>query len=503
MTASFAGSRPGGAGLQRWRSRKLLDRVSEQPPVRLAVLIGALTLAGCSLAPDGAREEREKLEAAGAAYETPVEKRVLPELPEAPTWREVLRRAFLANGDLEAAYFEWSAAVQRIDGASAYPNANLSLGFEYMFSGERMKSFDRATFTAGFDPAMSLTLPAKVERAGRLALSEARAAGERFRVAKFELQRRVLRAWADYLLRERTIALREQDLVLRRVMVDAAARGAGAGVPLREAQAAELELRMSENELLGLRSEHETARATLNALLGREATAPLGASGLESEVRALPGDDAMMLRAAADVFPEVAAMAREAEGRADALELARMRWVPDISPTASLTGTLSQALGAMITLPTTAASIRAGIKEAEANLRASRAILRQRSSDRVGEYVSLLVMYRNAQRERAFLEGAILPAATRLSEVDARAYAIGAASFAEVIESRRTLLKVRELIATAHAEMDKAVVEIECCLGIDIETIAADRTSHSAPETASRHEAAASVQNPKGGDHVH
>lgn len=468
----------------------------------IAALIGPFVAVGCSLAPQGANEERALVAAAGVPYEPPVDKRSLPELPAAPTWREVLRRAFLANGDLEAAYFGWKAAVQRIDAASAYPNANISLGFDYMFSSERMKSFDRATFSAGFDPAMSLTLPVKVEQAGKLALSEARVAGEKFRVAKFELQRRVLRGWAEYLLQARTISLREEDLALRRMMVEVAARGAGAGMPLREAQAAELELRMSENELLDLRSEHDTSRAALNALMGREATAAIGTSAPAPETRSLPADDAVLIKAAADVFPEVAVMAREVEGRADALELARLRWIPDISPTASFTGTVSQALGAMITLPTTVTSIRAGISEAEANLRASQAILRQRSSDRVGEYVSLLVMYRNAERERAFLERVLLPAATRLSQTDLRAYETGAASFADIVESRRTLLKVRELVAATNAEMDKAIVEIECCLGIDIEAITGEVAGQVASAVTVREHAAQKVQGSKEGEHV-
>lgn len=477
--------------------------------VRGGVLLAACTLGvsilgACSLAPEGTDAERAKLGDAGKSYETPFESRTLPELPDVPTWRDVLRRAFLANGDLEAVYFQWKSAMQRVDAASAYPNANVSLGFEYMFSGERMKSFDRTTLSAGFDPAMSLTLPVKTKQAAKVALDEARAAGEKFRVAKFDLQRKVLRAWADYVLQARTIALREEDLKLRRVMVESAARSASAGMPLRESQAADLELRMSESELLDLESEHRALRALLNSLMGRDADAPLDASAPDIPVRALPDSDAAMLKAAAEVFPEVAEMAREVEGRADALELARLRWIPDISPTASITGSVSQALGAMITLPTTAASIRAGIREAEANLRSAQATLRQRSSDRVAEFVSLLVMYRNAQRQLVFLEQSLRPATLRLSETDARAYASGTATFAEVIESRRSLLKIRELSAAAHAEMDKAIVEIECCLGIDIESIPAETppTPSVAAGVMSTHESPA-APSPNGSKHVH
>ncbi|MCC6970619.1 MAG: TolC family protein [Phycisphaerales bacterium] len=504
MNTCLAASRPRGVATLRDRSDGAYEGTHTTRFASILVcLVLGVGLSGCTLSPDGAQAERAKLDEAGLTLETPIERRSVPELPEAPSWRNVLRRAFLANGDLEAAYFQWKAAMQRVDAASAYPNANVSLGFDYMFSGDRMKSFDRATFSAGFDPEMNLTLPVKVEQEAKLALSEARAAGERFRVAKFELQRKVLRAWADYAVQSRVIELRRQDLALRRAMVEAAARSAGAGTPLREVQAADLELRMSENELLELRSQHEGARAALNALLGRDAGATLIVAGPMPQVRSLPADDAAMLRAAADVFPEVALMAREVEGRADALELARLRWIPDLSPTASITGTISQALGAMITLPTTASAIRAGIREAEANLRAAKALLRQRSSDRVAEYVALLVMYRDAQRQHEFLRASLLPAATRLAETDARAYEAGAGSFAQIIDSRRSILKVYELIAAAHAEMDKVVVEIECCLGIDIETLGDGAPGQAPANDASRPSSTPQPDPAKEATHVH
>ena len=111
------------------------------------------------------------------------------------------------------------------------------------------------------------------------------------------------------------------------------------------------------------------------------------------------------------------------------------------------------------------------IREAQAGLRASQAMLRQRASDRVGEYFTLVLMYKNARRQAVLFEGTLIPAATRLSDDQLRAYEAGAATFADVVESRRALLGLREVVATSRAQMDKALVEIECCLGVDIERL--------------------------------
>src|SRR4051794_30283537 len=117
----------------------------------LFVIPLAAILTGCVLAPEEAKDGQKRLNAAAGQYTTPVEKRTLPELPADPTWRDVLQRAFYANGDLEAAYHEWAMAVARIQIQGSYPTAPVSLSFQYMFSGEQMKSWDRTTVAATFD----------------------------------------------------------------------------------------------------------------------------------------------------------------------------------------------------------------------------------------------------------------------------------------------------------------------------------------------------------------
>src|SRR3954463_5493809 len=104
-------------------------------PTLLALV--ALTLSGCTLSPRETGQEQARARAMGQNYEAPFEKRHLPQLGAEPTWQEVLHRAFLANGDLEAAYFEWKAALSRIPQAAAYPNSNIAPSFSYMFSGEQ------------------------------------------------------------------------------------------------------------------------------------------------------------------------------------------------------------------------------------------------------------------------------------------------------------------------------------------------------------------------------
>src|SRR5262245_5774334 len=168
-----------------------LTRPSVLRPL-LACSLLVLLPAGCSLVPEGTEQERQRLADAGEAYRQTIEDRVGPELPAQPGWRDLLRSAFLTNGELEATWREWAGAVARVDAAGAWPNTNLALGVDYLFSDSGMKSWDRTTLTVGFDPMENLAWPSKTAQAARVALDEAREAGERFRAEKFALQKEVL-----------------------------------------------------------------------------------------------------------------------------------------------------------------------------------------------------------------------------------------------------------------------------------------------------------------------
>src|SRR4051812_9152089 len=99
-----------------------------RPVLAIAIILSLVGLAtsGCVLAPPGAADERANVQAAGRPYAADFDRRELPELPLKPDWTQVLHRALLANGELEAAYYEWAAAVARIDQAGSYPNTPLS-----------------------------------------------------------------------------------------------------------------------------------------------------------------------------------------------------------------------------------------------------------------------------------------------------------------------------------------------------------------------------------------
>ncbi len=446
-------------------------------PVALAA-VGVLSLCGCVLSPPGTSEEHSKLAASQGSFETSTADRRLPDLPVPLEWRDALSRAFLVNGELESAYFEWKAALARVEQAATWPNSNVALTFSYMFSSENVKAWDRTSVGVGFDPSMNLTLPAKARKNGQVALEAAREAGEKFRVAKFDLQRKVLSAYLELNLTEELVRIEGDNLTLLELVKDSARDRAQAGGPLQDLSKAMIESQMAGNELATLQSKASSMRGMLNGMLGREASAPLTLPARLPVPREIPADDAQLIKAAVAQNPELAALAHQVAGRADAIELARLQYLPDFAPSASITGSLSQSLGTMVMLPTKAPAIRAAIDEARAMASASEAMLRQTRQDRAAGFVANLYAMRNAERQVQWYRERVVPAAQQLINSSRSAYAAGTIGFADLVDSERMLLSVRRMMAESQIEREQRLADLETLAGVDIEMLGRPAVAH-------------------------
>jgi cobalt-zinc-cadmium efflux system outer membrane protein len=455
------------------RRRTGVARIASACACRGLILAWGLAtgLAGCVLAPHGTGDEQAKLDAASPPYEPRIEARLIPELPAVATWQDVLSRAFLANGELESSYFEWRAAFTRINQVATWPNSNGALSFGYLFSPGNMKAWDRTTIGAGFDPSMNLSLPVKTRTAGKEALDAAREAGDRFRAVKFDLQRRVLVAYLDLALTEELIRIERDNLTFLKLLSDSAADRAEAGGPMQDLFKALIESETAQNDLAGLEAKAQSMRGMLNGMLGRDAAAPLGMPPDLPSPRSVIADDATLIKMAVSQNPELAALAQQVAGRSDAVELARLAYLPDVIPSASSTGSVSQSLGAMLMVPTKLPAIRAAIDEAEAMTRSAEAMLRQTQRDRAARFVADLYLMHNAERETSLYRTRVVPAAGQLVSSSRNFYASGTTGFADLIDSERMLISVRRMVAQSQIERERRLAEIEALAGVDIETL--------------------------------
>jgi cobalt-zinc-cadmium efflux system outer membrane protein len=447
---------------------------------RLSIVVIAASLSGCVFAPGETKREKASLERAGEPYRRPFEHRELPELPTHPEWSHVLRRASLANGDLEAAYYKWAAAVHKIQQAGGYPNTPLSIGFEQMIDGG-FGGFDDTTVSIGPDAMENLAFPTKVYQAAKVALNDARAEGQRFIAARLELQRKVINAWYDYALQAERIRIQQSNLALLRLVSDTAVNRVQAGAQQQELLRAEIEYRMAEDELKTLEAELPRMRAMLNAMMGREADAPLEPPAQIPPSRPLRASDAELLALAAENNADLAALAAQVKGRRDALQLAKLQYIPDFNPFGGVTGTASQFVGLGVSIPTFLPEVESMVKQARAELREMLAMYRQTKFDRAAGVVAALYTLRNSERQVALFDQGIIPVAQRVVDNVRQAYSTGTGSFIDLIEAQRTLLEVRLTVAEARSAREKSLADLEELVGVSIESL--QRRSATQPTT--------------------
>jgi len=435
----------------------------------MAVLLGALGLASCVIRPKGEPAERERAAEAGAAFARRFEERELPDLPADAGLAAMQQRAALANAEIERSYWDWRAAIERIPQESTTPTA-AALSLETMVSGGMGSFLDRSSFTLSNDPMANIPWPRKLAVAGRIALDEARAAGFRFEKARLELRERVTAAWWEWSVLGERIRLKEADLAYLDVAVAAVEARVRAGAATQgELLKLRVEERLARSDLETLRSEVPGRRAELNALLSRGPDAPVAMPlAMDAARPADFADDALLARAA-DRNPELLALSREVQGRTQAIELARLQYLPDFSLGVGLDpGDWATSVMGMITMPIVRRpAIEGAIEQARADLRAAEAMRRQVGNDLAAQVVLQLYALRNADRQIRLFEEAIVPEADQAARALQGVYATGRIPLQELLDSLRVWIDARAALAEVRAEREKSLARIEALAAVD------------------------------------
>jgi len=437
---------------------------TEAPPcLRVSVVIFlSLAAVGCTVHPDGENQERQSALHAGAPYEPPIAQRQLPPLPDKPTVDDLVRYALQTNPDVERSYWEWRSALEQIpiDGTQA-TNLAISAGTilnRGSFSG------DRTTIGAQNDPMSDIVLPDKLSAAAHRSLEAARAAAKRFRQAQLDLRSKVISAYDDYALTAEMIRLGNQSVQLLQATASITeARNRAASSSQQDVLKSRNELDLARNNVANLQSQLPAQLAALNALLGREASAPIAPPAALPPARPVQYSDQQLLDLLAKANPQLLALADEIRGKQQSIRLAKLQYIPDFSLSANtdLAG-MAQNLSGMITLPLLRhEALDAAIAQAKANLRASEAARRRTKSDLAAQAIMDIATLRDADRQLQLFEQAILPRSRQEVALTRAAYESATATLLDLLDSQRSLIDTEQLVVTLRITRDKRLADLE------------------------------------------
>lgn len=405
--------------------------------------------------------------------------------------RDFIVAALEHNPEIRAAEATARARAERIVQATALPDPMIYT-----------KSLPEPVRTADGDNffvmgiSEKFPVPAKLDRAGRVALADARAALQQLQEIRLRVIAEVKRAYFELYVLDKSTAITAENQRLLQGLIDVARAQVAAGRrPQDDVLRAQVELSNLEADLISLRQRRITSVARLNSLLDRPPGAPVPPPEDFDIRRAELRFDRLLARAA-EANPALQRLKHEIERDEQELELARLshwpefelgfEWMymkpreafrpppdpatgrrPEVS-TMSEEGTDSWAVTFGFTLPIWFDKIKGEISEARHRLQASRleyASVRNRTAFQIEDALERV----QAQRDLASLfDSTIIPQAQQTYQVSQASYIGGSTDFLDLIDNWRKWLVFTIQYHRSLGELERSVADLEEAIGLSL-----------------------------------
>jgi outer membrane protein, heavy metal efflux system len=401
-------------------------------------------------------------------------------LSEDATFDDYVRYAVRHNPGLEAAFYRWRAALERVPQVTTLPDPQASFGIV-------IDQVDESSEYNGERYSISQMFPwfGKLKLSGDVALEEARAEARRFEAVRLQLIGQVGQAYFEYAYLHQAIAIAREnlELLIRLESVARAIYRAG-GVSLSDVNRAQVEIGRVEDQVNSLEDLLGAAIAELNAVLGRPAHAylpPVTAGSSAKTVIDLPDySDEQWIALAKESNPELAAARHDATRQGHAIELARKNYFPDFTigveyaregtyRMAARDGGGSDLIAASVSvnLPIWRKKYDAGTREMMARFAEANRQVRSREDNLEAELKRALFSYRDSRRKVELYGGTLLSKANQSLAITEAAYRAGDAGFSDLIDAQRVLLEFALAHQRAAADCARAFTRIHALVGHD------------------------------------
>jgi cobalt-zinc-cadmium efflux system outer membrane protein len=382
---------------------------------------------------------------------------------------QAVTRARAANPMLRAARLRAEAAWERVPQAGALPDPELSLGLMNRMVGSLGSTMDPMTMNQ-LQFNQMFPWPGKLsyakDRAQRLAQADQLDAQD----AELMLTARVKSVYFEvaYIDRALEIMAGSRDLLRHFAQVSQTMYAVGSGLQQDVLQAQVAVARMTE-EITVMEQERVAMAARLNALMGRDATEPIGALELPSVGAEPPGIDTLMALAV-ERRPRLRAARERVQAAEAAYRLARRELYPDLLLGASygqrpaFEDMASLMIG--IRIPLWARSRQRPMRK---EMQAMQAMADAEARDVYNETFAALAEFR-AQAVRSLnlarlYATAIVPQAQASVDAALAAYRVGRVDYMSLVENQMTVNRYRTESVRLAAAYHKAVAEIEALVG--------------------------------------
>ncbi len=387
--------------------------------------------------------------------------------------REVTKVVLANNPAIKQAENRWRAAVQRVQQANAWDDPRIA-------GDSRVRRFVDVPPNAFMDQSLTveqlIPITGKNLLRGRAAAAEALSIFEEVRRAELDVIAKARASFFRLANAYEQLEINSKNLVSLRQIADISRSKYETGV---ESAANALVAETDYSKLLETRRDLERnlsdAQSQLNALMNRDAFAPLGtpaAANINEANLSLSRLRAITLAQR----PEVQMAHAKIDSEKSKLQLARRAWIPD--PALMLKGQryndTSQAVseldaGVSFTVPwVNPSKYSAGVREARENVGAAEQGLDREQKEALRLLRDQLEKIETAHHHVELFRDKLVPQARQAFEATRLSYESGKASFLDWISAQRNL---RDIEATARehlADYQIAVAELEAVTGTEL-----------------------------------
>ncbi len=376
--------------------------------------------------------------------------------------------------DVRMVRLEAEAARERIGPAGALPDPFLRVELENITRG--------GTQTATLSPAnvgdtkylLAQPLPfwGKRDLKRDIAAAEADQAGGRAADTWAEVAGRIKALYAQYWLTHRALQLTRENIALSRQLEQIAqVRYASGLAAQQDAIRAQVERSTLDNELVGMETDYRQQAAFINAMLARNANAPLAEP---SALRPVPArlDAAKLSERLVERNPQLAIEAARIDGAGKSRDLAYRNNFPDfiVGVQPMQVGDRVDAWNLMLELniPLQQGTRRSQEREAERMLEAAAARKEALGHRLHGELSGALASLEAARTTEEITRNRLLPQAELTFKSALAGYETGKVDFATLLDAQRQIRNARLALLRAQASQQQRLADIERLLGEDL-----------------------------------
>ncbi len=428
-------------------------RPNSAPLVVTALVL--VLLAGCvRVQTSTEKAARQQLEIVTATYRPGDARPALPVLKAESPLSDFLTHAMFTQPQVEAAYYDWAAAVRRVTVERSLPDPRLTF------------SADIQDVVMAVMPSVMMDFPGpgKLRAAANVAAAESDVKYFAFESAVLRTAFNLKKPYYQLHFLDAKVAVNQETL---RLLADleklARARNEVGAVTLQDVLRSQIEQERLANEIANLQDSRNPLLTQFQGALGLKAGAAAPPVPTKLETTPLDLNSDRLLADALNRNPRLKGMAAEVRRAEASLRLSYKARVPDFSlgleADAKAVPTIFTPQAGM-TLPIWRDKIAAQIAGAQAEKQAAAARLSAEQIMLAVEFAEKSFMFREATRNLELLNGRLLPKARQSLEVARSGYASGKVDFINLIDAQRTLLDFRLAEVESRIQRELALAEL-------------------------------------------